>query len=61
MLARREVPSGPLGFRDTCGSTYEWLGELRAEFAQRIASAFAENLNRPAVDDSEWLRRLARK
>jgi hypothetical protein len=36
---------------------FEWLGELKHEFAQRIAHRFAAGLSRVAVDNSEWLRR----
>ena len=61
VLAQNDATTGTLVFNDACGATYEWLGELKAEFAQRLASAFADNLSRPAVDDSEWLRRSARK
>ena len=53
--------AGEFAFKDACGVKYEWLGELKAEFAQRLARAFADDLSRPAVDDSEWLRRLAGK
>ncbi len=34
-----------------------WIGELKAEFAQRIAHRFASGLSRVAIDNSEWLRR----
>jgi len=37
---------------------FEWLGELKNEFAQRIAHRFASGLSRVAVDNSEWLRRM---
>ena len=47
-------------FTDSCDLRYVWLGELKAEYAQRIAQAFAENMGRVAVDESEWLRRMAR-
>jgi hypothetical protein len=36
---------------------FEWLGELKHEFAHRIAHRFATGLSRVAVDNSEWLRR----
>ena len=36
---------------------FEWLGELKAEFAQRIAQHFAAGVSRVAVNNSEWLRR----
>ena len=40
---------------------FVWQGELKAEFAQRIAQTFTANLSRVAVDESEWLRRMAGK
>lgn len=39
---------------------FEWIGELKAEFAQRVAQEFASGLSRIAVDNSEWLRRYER-
>ncbi|MCY4172930.1 MAG: response regulator receiver domain [Cyanobacteria bacterium MAG CAR3_bin_5] len=40
---------------------YKWRGELKAEYAQRIAQKFAEKLSRVAVDESEWLRRIGQR
>ena len=60
VLARRERPMGTFMFIDAAGREYEWLGELKAEFAHRVAQTFADKLSRPAVDDSEWLRRLVK-
>ena len=51
---------GGFEFVDTSGRRYRWRGELKAEFAQRIAQNFATTLARVAVDESEWLRRMAR-
>ncbi len=48
-------------FRDTCGKPYKWRGELKAEYAQRVAQNFGTMLSRVAIDESEWLRRIARK
>ena len=50
-----------LGFFFTASNRarFEWLGELKASFAQRLAQEFASGLSRVAVDDSEWLRREA--
>lgn len=53
--------NGGFEFTDTSGECYAWQGELKSEYAQRIAQKFAETLSRPAVDESEWLRRMARK
>ncbi len=64
---RREVvgikrgSNGDFEFTDTSGDRYAWQGELKSEYAQRIAQKFAETLSRPAVDESEWLRRMAGK
>ena len=48
-------------FVDTDGVRYEWRGELKSEYAQRIAQNFAAMLSRQAIDESEWLRRMAKK
>ena len=48
-------------FTDTCDKRYTWQGELTTEYAQRIAQNFATKLSRVAVNESEWLRRMARK
>ncbi|MCY4261171.1 MAG: response regulator receiver domain [Rhodobacteraceae bacterium] len=50
-----------LKFKDLGGVEYTWRGELKAEYAQRIAQNFGEKLSRVAIDESEWLRRSARK
>lgn len=47
-------------FTDAGGLQYQWLGELKSEYAQRVAQAFAENMSRVPVDESEWLRRMAK-
>ncbi len=52
---------GEFEFTDTCGERYAWRGELRAEYAQRIAQNFAEKLSRVPVDESEWLREMTKK
>lgn len=53
--------NGNFEFTDTLGERYVWRGELKAEYAQRIAQKFAATLSRPAIDESEWLREMARK
>ena len=58
--ARRELDRR-FEFTDICDQRYTWRGELKAEYAQRIAQNFAETLARVAVDESEWLRRMTRK
>lgn len=47
-------------FVDTDKTAFLWVGELRQEFAQRIAQNFGSHLARVAAEDSEWLRRMAR-
>ncbi len=61
VIATTREPNDDFEFTDTCGKQYVWRGELKAEYAQRIAQTFASTLNRPAVDESEWLRRKAKK
>ncbi len=61
VTATRRPSDGEFEFSDTCNRLYTWRGELKAEYAQRIAQNFATILSRPAVDESEWLRRMARK
>ena len=61
VTARKDGSAGPFVFTDIDGHKYEWLGELKSEFAHRMAQTFAETLSRVAVDDSEWLRRSAQR
>ena len=61
VVATERELDGSFEFTDTCDKRYTWQGELKAEFAQRIAHAFATTLSRVAVDESEWLRRMARR
>ena len=57
---RRESDDG-FEFTDICEMKYVWQGEIKTEHAHRIAQTFAETLSRVAVDESEWLRRLAKR
>lgn len=52
---------GQFQFADTNDNQYVFQGELKSEYAQRIVQAFAVELSRVAVDESEWLRRIARR
>ena len=61
VIATKREPDGGFEFTDTSGRRYTWQGELKAEYAQRIAHTFSTMLNRVAVDESEWLRRMAGK
>ena len=60
VVATKSGPEGAFKFTDTSGKQYTWQGELKAEYAQRIAQNFAMTLSRVAVDESEWLRRTAK-
>ena len=61
VTAIKEEPSGVFVFTDTRDGRYKWQGELKAEYAQRIAQTLTTKLSRVAVDESEWLRRTAEK
>lgn len=60
VIATKSVSSNDFEFKDTDGTRYVWRGELKPEFAQRIAQILATTLSRAAVDESEWLRRMAK-
>lgn len=36
--------------------SFEWVGELRDNFAQKFANRFGESVSRVGVNESEWLR-----
>lgn len=40
--------------------TYEWIGELKRDYVQRIANTYASKISRVGLDEYEWLRRLSR-
>ena len=61
VVAAKSGSNGDFKFTDIDGNEYKWRGELKAEYAQKIAQDFAAELSRVAVDESEWLRRMARK
>ena len=57
VIAKQDQTSKRFFFTDEDGKEFDWLGELKAEFAQRIAQHFTSVLSRVAVNNSEWLRR----
>lgn len=61
VTAEEQNLNGSFEFKDSCDVRYAWQGELKAEYAQRIAQNFAEKLSRVPVDESEWLRGMAKK
>ena len=60
IFAANSESDGDFKFTDNHNIEYKWRGELKAEYAQRIAQKFAESLSRVAIDESEWLRRMAK-
>lgn len=48
-------------FEDSSSNKYVWLGNLKYQFAQRIANEFASQISRVGLDESEWLRRWSDK
>ena len=61
VVARKDDTGYRFVFVDVDCNQFEWLGELKAEFAQSVGQAFAATFSRVAVDQSEWLRRSAQK
>lgn len=59
--AKKRDSDGGFEFTDVCGIQYTWIGELKPDYAQRIAQSLAATLSRVAIDESEWLRNQARK
>lgn len=53
--------SGIHYFQSTDAQEYQWVGELRAELAQKFAHEYATSLSRIGVNESEWLRLQAPK
>ena len=51
---------GRVIFVDSIGRNFEWLGELREEFSQRLVQGLSNGLARIGVNASEWLRREER-
>ena len=58
VVAEQGDSQDPFVFQDSAGTRYAWSGELKSEYAQRVAQAFAGTFARVAIDDSEWLRRV---
>ena len=59
-VVAEEKPGGGFSFRDVADGHYDWVGELKAEFAQTVAQGIAERLSRVPLNKSEWLRRSER-
>jgi len=48
--------NGEYVFEDTDGKQFVWVAELKELFAQHIVSAYASQLSRVGIDNSEWIR-----
>lgn len=57
-VVAEQGPDKQFFFTCTKMEKFTWIGELKADFAQRVAQCFASGLSRVATDNSEWLRRL---
>jgi len=44
-------------FKDLDEKEYQWIGELKPEFAQSIAHSIGQAMSRVPINKSEWLRR----
>lgn len=53
--------NGEYVFEDTDGRQFVWVAELKEIFAQNIVTAYASQLSRVGVDNSEWLRLVGKK
>lgn len=52
--------NGEYVFEDTDGKQFVWVAELKELFAQHIVSAYASQLSRVGVDNSEWIRLIGK-
>ncbi|HXI24490.1 MAG TPA: hypothetical protein VNG71_11555, partial [Pyrinomonadaceae bacterium] len=50
-----------LQFEASSGALYRWIGELKFDQTQSIVNNYAGQLSRVGVDESEWLRRWAKR
>lgn len=48
-------------FQSTDERRYRWIAEMKDEHALKIAASFSSSLARPGPNDSEWLRRRAKR
>ncbi len=57
VTAMKDTSTGTFCFKGPKKAVYDWVGELKPEFAQRIANRLAAQMSRVAVNNTEWLRR----
>ncbi len=48
-------------FKDITEKQFFWVAELKEMFAQHIVSAYASQLSRVGIDNSEWIRLVGKK
>ena len=48
-------------FEDCGKKAYKWIGELRGDHALRLSDEFSSTIGRVGLDESEWLRRWAKR
>jgi response regulator receiver domain-containing protein len=56
-----QLQHGNVIFTATDGTVFEWIAELKFEQTQRIVNNYAAQLARVGLDESEWLRRWAKR
>ena len=54
-----KIKNGKLIFTDSGQVEYEFVANLKFQFAQRISNKFANEMSRVGLNESEWLRRNA--
>lgn len=55
-IAAQPIENNEYAFQDKEGTNFIWVAELNEMFAQSIASAYASQLSRVGIDNSEWMR-----
>ncbi len=60
-VIRSEKVNEKFVFKSNSGAVFNWIGELKNDFAQSISNDFAATLSRVGTNHSEWLRRSAEK
>lgn len=48
-------------FYSSYGETYEWVVDLKEMQAQRILNSYCAQLSRVGLNESEWLRLIAKQ
>jgi len=56
-----EVNEGRIQFTAMDGTLFDWIGELKVDQTQRIVNNYAAQIARVGLDESEWLRRWAKR